>query len=143
MGTLYYEGSATPIHIDDLALAHLKVVIATKFRRSESFTLTWRHPDDQTPGHSTIWLHPSIPLRFVFENPEPVTLNQRWLLDLAGAANSSAGIALAAEHLIAAAQTPDSAEECSSTLPAVLIDEVSITTLRVRDADLPESGTQG
>ena len=68
---MYYGGSATPIHIEDRALAHLKVVIATKLRRGESFTVSWRHPDDQPRGRSTIWLHPSIPLRFVFDDPEP------------------------------------------------------------------------
>ena len=50
MGTMYYGGSATPIHIEDRALAHLKVVIATKLRRGESFTVSWQHPEDQPRG---------------------------------------------------------------------------------------------
>ena len=75
MGTIYYGGSATPIHIEDRALAHLKVVISTKLRRDESFTVSWRHPEDQARGRSTLWVHPSIPLRFVFENPEPDELS--------------------------------------------------------------------
>ena len=45
MGTMYYGGSAMPIRIDDRALAHLKVVLATKLRRNESFTLSWPHPE--------------------------------------------------------------------------------------------------
>jgi len=99
MGTIYYGGSATPIHIDDRALAHLKVVIATKLRRGESFTVSWRHPDDEPRGRSTIWLHPSIPLRFVFDEPEPPTLSRSWIETLAHSANSSGGIMLVAEHL--------------------------------------------
>jgi len=98
VGTIYYGGSATPIHIDDRALAHLKVVIATKLRRSESFTVTWRHPEDQPRGRSTIWLHPSIPLRFVFDDPEPTELSREWIEELASSANSSGGITLIAEH---------------------------------------------
>ena len=98
VGTIYYGGSATPIHVEDRALAHLKVVIATKLRRSESFTVTWRHPDDQPRGRSTIWLHPSIPLRFVFDDPEPAELSREWIEDLASSANSSGGITLVAEH---------------------------------------------
>jgi hypothetical protein len=98
MGTIYYGGSATPIHIDDRALAHLKVVIATKLRRGESFTLSWQHPDDQPRGRSTLWLNPSIPLRFVFDDPEAPELNRRWIEDLASSANSSGGIMLVAEH---------------------------------------------
>lgn len=98
MGTIYYGGSATPIHIDDRALAHLKVVIATKLRRGESFTVSWRHPEDQPRGRSTIWLHQSIPLRFVFDDPEPAELSREWMEELASSANSSGGITLVAEH---------------------------------------------
>lgn len=95
---MYYGGSATPIHIEDRALAHLKVVIATKLRRGESFTVSWRHPEDQPRGRSTIWLHPSIPLRFVFDDPEPAILSREWVEELANSANSSGGIMLVAEH---------------------------------------------
>lgn len=99
MGTIYYGGSATPIHIEDRALAHLKVVVATKLRRGESFTLTWRHPEDEPRGRSTIWLHPSIPLRFVFDEPETPELSREWLEELSQTANSSGGIMLVAEHI--------------------------------------------
>jgi hypothetical protein len=98
MGTIYYGGSATPIHIEDRALAHLKVVIATKLRRGESFTVSWRHPDGQERGRSTLWLHPSIPLRFVFDDPDPASLSREWIAELANSANSSGGIMLVAEH---------------------------------------------
>ena len=98
MGTIYYGGAATPIHIEDRALAHLKVVIATKLRRDESFTVSWKHPDDQPRGRSTIWLHPSIPLRFVFDNPEPAELSRAWIEELANSASSTGGIMLVAEH---------------------------------------------
>lgn len=98
VGTIYYGGSATAIDIEDRALAHLKVVIATKLRRGESFTVSWRHPDEQPRGRSTIWLHPSIPLRFVFDEPEPATLSREWIEELANSANSSGGILLVAEH---------------------------------------------
>lgn len=99
VGTIYYGGSATPIHIEDRALAHLKVVVATKLRRGESFTLSWRHPDDEPRGRSTIWLHPSIPLRFVFDEPETPELSREWLEELSQTANSSGGITLVAEQI--------------------------------------------
>ena len=98
METVYYGGSATPIYIDDLALAHLKVVIATKLRRGESFTVSWQHPEDQEPGRTTLWLHPSIPLRFVFDEPESPQLSREWIEDLANSANSSGGILLVSQH---------------------------------------------
>lgn len=98
MGTIFYGGSDTPIHIEDRALAHLKVVIATKLRRDETFTLSWTHPEDQPRGRSTIWLHPAIPLRFVFDDPEPTELSREWIEDLANSANSSGGITLVSGH---------------------------------------------
>lgn len=98
VGTLYYGGSAMPIHIEDRALAHLKVVIATKLRRGESFTVTWEHPADQPRGRSTIWLHESIPMRFVFDEPDAPELSRTWIEELSNSANSSGGITLVAEH---------------------------------------------
>ena len=41
MAQLYYGNSADPIEMPDRLLAHVKVVLATKLRRSESFTLSW------------------------------------------------------------------------------------------------------
>jgi len=98
MGTIYYGGAATPIHIDDRALAHLKVVIATKLRRNERFTVSWKHAEDQPGGRTTIWLEPSIALRFVFDDPEPAELSRAWIEELANSANSSGGIMLTSEH---------------------------------------------
>ena len=94
MGTIYYGDAAAPIEIEDRALAHLKVVIATKLRRGESFTLSWTHADEQEPGRSTVWLHPSRPLRFVFDDPEPALLSRAWIEELANSANSSGGLTL-------------------------------------------------
>lgn len=112
VGTIYYGGSATPIHIEDRALAHLKVVVSTKLRRGESFTVSWRHPDDEPRGRSTIWLNPSIPLRFVFDDPEPAELNRVWIEELAQSANSSGGISLVAEHIESEAeQRPDASPQ--------------------------------
>ena len=99
VGTMYYGGSDAPIRIDDRTLAHLTVVIATKLRRGESFTLSWQHATDEPGSRSTIWLHASIPLRFVFDDPEPVSLSAQWIADLTHAAYSSGGMLLEAEHL--------------------------------------------
>ena len=131
MGTIFYGGSATPIHIEDRALAHLKVVIATKLRRSESFTVSWRHPDDQPPGRSTIWLHPSIPLRFVFDDPEPAELSRQWIEDLAHSANSSGGIMLVAEYFDTAAVGSVEVPDPDLSVGKVEVEELSIDKLTV------------
>ena len=134
--TIYYGGSATPIHIDDRALAHLKVVIATKLRRSESFTVTWRHPEDQPRGRSTIWLHPSIPLRFVFDDPEPTELSRDWIEELASSANSSGGITLVAEHFDTGPIDVIESEEPHLTVGKVDVDELSIDKLTVAGTEM-------
>ena len=141
MGTIYYGGSATPIHIEDRALAHLKVVIATKLRRNESFTVSWRHPDDQPRGRSTLWLHPSIPLRFVFDDPEPTELSRDWIEHLASSANSSGGITLIAEHFDTEAVEdgqPGGLEliQGGVSLGSVEVEHLEIDKLSVADADV-------
>lgn len=94
MGFLYYGSSASPISIPDRVLAHVKVVIATKLRRGESFTMSWRHPSGEEAGRSTIWIQPSIPLRFVFGAVEPEMLDPQLLQTYANSANSSSGLTL-------------------------------------------------
>lgn len=92
MGKLFYGHTDQPIDIPDSLLAHLKVVVTTKLRRSESFTLSWRHHDDESDGRTTIWLQPSIPLRFVFDGSEPDTLDADFMQELAKGASSAAGL---------------------------------------------------
>lgn len=90
MGTLFYADQA--IDMDDRTLAHLKVAVVTKLRRGESFTLAWRHEGTGQPGRSAIWLQPSIPLRFVFDTPDPEQLRASALQDFVNQANSSGGL---------------------------------------------------
>ena len=70
MGHLFYGNTTEPFDIPDRLLAHVKVVAATKLRRSESFTLSWQHRPDDAAGRTTLWMQPSIPLRFVFDEAE-------------------------------------------------------------------------
>lgn len=138
MGTIFYGGSAVPIHIEDRALAHLKVVIATKLRRSESFTVSWQHPNDQPAGRSTIWLHPSIPLRFVFDDPEPAELNRRWIEDLAHSANTSGGITLVAEYF-----EPESMDSAEPDRPTIAVGKVALEELSVEKVTVAGSELRG
>lgn len=98
MGYLFYGNTPEPIEIPDRLLAHLKVVVATKLRRSESFTLSWRHTEDIPGGRSTIWLQPSIPLRFVFHS-ESETIDHELLARFAQSANSSQGLTIELDML--------------------------------------------
>jgi len=141
VGTIYYGGGGMPIHIEDRALAHLKVVIATKLRRDESFTVSWKHPDDQPRGRSTIWLHPSIPLRFVFDDPEPTELSRAWIEELANSASSTGGIMLLAEHFDTGPVPVLGAEGDSQdvTLGNVDVDHLDVERLTVGGTEVTPS----
>ncbi|WP_396655577.1 hypothetical protein [Microbacterium sp.] len=90
MAYLYYGADNAPIEIPEALLAHIKVVVTAKLRRRESFLMSWRHEDGT--GRSSIWLQPAIPLRFVFENPEPAELDRELLTSLAESAHSNGGL---------------------------------------------------
>ncbi|WP_173922736.1 ATP-dependent DNA ligase [Agromyces sp. Marseille-P2726] len=92
MGKLIYNSSSRELEIDDRTLAHLRVAILNKLRRSESFSLTWEHGVEQGSGRTTIWLHESIPLQFVFSGNRPPTLNRLWIEQMLLAANSTSGL---------------------------------------------------
>jgi hypothetical protein len=94
MGQLYYGGSEAPIEIPDRLLAHVKVVMATKLRRGESFTISWRHPDSAPAGRTTLWIQPAIELRFVFASAEAERLDSALLQRFAQQAGSAAGLVL-------------------------------------------------
>lgn len=91
MGYLVYD-SSTVISFDDRVLAHLEIVIVSKLRRKESFALSWRESPDNGDGRTTVWIDPSIPLRFRFNGSRPPVLDREWIERLAAAAASSAGL---------------------------------------------------
>ena len=143
MGTIFYGGDATPIHIEDRALAHLKVVIATKLRRNESFTLTWRHQDDQPGGRSTIWLHPSIPLRFVFDAAETPELSRRWIEDLAQSANSSGGITLVEESVATGPVPTVQGGAGDVTLGSIEVENLDVSNLTIGGVEVSGDSVRG
>ncbi|WJL97104.1 hypothetical protein QSU92_08065 [Microbacterium sp. ET2] len=103
MGYLYYGSDTQAISMPDRMLAHVKVLAATKLRRNESFTITWRHTDDEAPGRTTLWLHPAIPLRFTFSTVDAEKIDGPLLQRLAAEASSSGGLNLDARMFEASA----------------------------------------
>ena len=92
MGYLFYGDNAAPIRVPDRLLAHLKVVITTKLRRRESFTLSCLHDSEAPTGRSALWLQEAIPLRFVFDNAEAEELDPHLLREFAEQATMSGGL---------------------------------------------------
>ncbi|WP_309104701.1 hypothetical protein [Microbacterium sp.] len=75
MGKLEYNSARPSIEVDDSTLAHLKIVIGTKLRRQESFMMTWLPEESTSAGRLTIWMHPSIPLVFEFDEAKLPTID--------------------------------------------------------------------
>ena len=97
MGHLQIGDSARPIEFDDRLLAHLRVVIFSKFRRHESFPFSWDHGLEKGSGRSSVWLTESIPIRFVFSGGKAPALNRTWLEDLLAASSTAAGLQITKE----------------------------------------------
>jgi hypothetical protein len=96
MGTLTYD-VVSKVKFDDRALAHLELVIASKFRRNESFNFSWVKDPSVGSGRTTIWMHPAIPLVYDYDGSRHPTINRVWLDALMSAANSSTGLQLVSE----------------------------------------------
>lgn len=94
MGTLNYGATGEAIEMPDRILAHLKVLVSTKLRRNESFSLSWDRLIDGAVERSTIWLHCSIPLQFKMNAEAAKQLDRGYLQQLADQANSSAGVVI-------------------------------------------------
>ncbi|GAA3597987.1 hypothetical protein GCM10022198_22840 [Klugiella xanthotipulae] len=101
MGYLTY-GSSTEYEIDDRALAHLKVVIASKLRRQECFFLSWNNDPEAGSGRIALWLAPNIPLQFRFLGSRAPELNRLWIEVLADSSNTPRGLHLLPESDIEA-----------------------------------------
>jgi len=90
MGRLEYNSSRPPIEVEDETLAHLKVVIATKLRRQESFMMTWPAGAAGADRHSrlTVWMHPSIPLIIEIDTEKSPSLDPHRIERMMGNLNS-------------------------------------------------------
>lgn len=97
MGKLIYGAPMWSVEFEDRALAHLRIVIIAKLRRNETLTLSWKSDAVGVAGRSSIWLHPAIPMQFVFFGGREPVLNRAWIEALMVTANSPAGLELVPE----------------------------------------------
>ena len=96
MGFLTYGGNQE-YEFDDRTLAHLKVTIAMKLRRQESFLMSWVNPPERGGGRISIWLAPQIPLAFRFLGSRAPELNDAWISVMHKFSNSSRGLVVLPE----------------------------------------------
>ena len=97
MGKFIYGTPSISIEFDDRVLAHLKVVILAKVRRAECFTFSWEYSAAAGSGHSSIWIHPTIPLQFDFFGSKEPRLNRAWIEELVRLSNTPAGLRVTPE----------------------------------------------
>lgn len=97
MGKFIYGTPAIAVDFDDRVLAHLKVVILSKVRRGESFTFSWEYTVASGSGHSSIWIHPTIPLQFDFLGSREPSLNRAWVEELVKLSNTPSGLRVVPE----------------------------------------------
>jgi hypothetical protein len=92
MGKFIYGTPSISVDFDDRVLAHLKAVIVSKLRRGESFMFSWEYTRESGAGHSSIWIHPAIPLQFDYFGGREPRLNRAWIDQLVRLSNSPAGL---------------------------------------------------
>ena len=75
MGRLTYDSTLDPIIVDDVTLAHMRIIVGTKLPRQESFVMSWTPESDSRDGRLTAWIHPSNPLGLAFDSAEPIRVD--------------------------------------------------------------------
>jgi hypothetical protein len=95
MGRFIYDSAGTSVDIDDRTLAHLRIVIMNKLRRSESFMFDVEVGDGS--GRRSFWMHPSVPLQFHFFGLRQPHINRAWIESLMHAASGPSGLTIVPE----------------------------------------------
>ncbi len=97
LGFLYYGSSDHSVEIDDRALAHVKVAMMSLLRAGHSFAFSHPRPASRGGGRETLWISPSIELRFRFLGSRPPKINADWLQAVIDTADSHTGMRLLSE----------------------------------------------
>lgn len=94
MGVFVYD-STFSVDIDDRTLAHLRIVVMNKLRRSEPFMFELDMHDGS--GHRSFWVHPAVSLQFRFYNNRHPATNRAWVDALMAATSRPEGLTLLPE----------------------------------------------
>ncbi len=95
MGRFIYDSRADSVDIDDRVLAHLRLAMMNKLRRSEPFMFEVEIGDGS--GRRTFWIHPAVPLQFHFFGARQAHINRAWVEDMIRAASGPYGLTLVPE----------------------------------------------
>ncbi|WP_234407242.1 hypothetical protein [Microterricola viridarii] len=81
----------------------MKSVVVTKLRRQESFTLSCIENRGEQNHRISLWIHPSIPLEFEFDDSDRPELNRSWLNEMMVSTNGSGDLRVDPEPAAAVA----------------------------------------
>jgi hypothetical protein len=95
MGRFIYDTVENSIDIDDRTLAHLRIVVMNKLRRSDSFMFDVDHADGS--GRRSYWMHAGVPIQFQFFGSRQPRINRAWIEELMDAASGPNGLTLLPE----------------------------------------------
>ncbi|MGC5172252.1 hypothetical protein ACPW96_16545 [Micromonospora sp. DT81.3] len=95
MGRFIYDTLGNAVDIDDRTLAHLRIVIMNKLRRSESFMFDVEMGDGS--GRRSFWMHASVPLQFHFFGGRNPQINRTWVEELMLSASGPNGLTVTPE----------------------------------------------
>ena len=95
MGTFTYGPPSNSFELDDRSLAHIRIVVMNKLRRSEPFMFDLTMEDGG--GHRAFWIHESVPLQFRISDTDRVRINRLWIEALMEAASGPSGLFIVLE----------------------------------------------
>ncbi|MCC2033707.1 DUF7882 family protein [Microbacterium allomyrinae] len=95
MGRFIYDTTGSSVDIDDRTLAHLRIVVMNKLRRSEPFMFDIEIGDGS--GRRSFWIHPAVPLQFHFFGSRQPRINRAWIEELMQAASGPSGLTILPE----------------------------------------------
>lgn len=95
MGRFIYDTMANSVELEDRTLAHLRIVIMNKLRRSEPFMFDVDINDGT--GRRTFWIHPSVPIQLHFYGTRSPRINRFWIDDLMKSASGPNGLTITPE----------------------------------------------
>lgn len=90
MGVMSAAG--VTLEFDDRVLTHLQVVIIQRFRRGESFALSWVTDVLDGSGRGSLWLTPSAPIFFRFDSTRVPPVDKAWVEALLSSSGSARGL---------------------------------------------------
>ena len=97
MGKFIYGVPSATVDIDDRVLAHLRMAMVTKLRRSEPFMFEFDLPPAEGSGRRSFWVHPAVPIQFHFYGSREPRLNRAWIEELIREASGATGLRLVPE----------------------------------------------